>query len=577
VTDGKGQTRTLSYDKLDRIKFVACGDGSSTTNTWDSNGNLRQRDDFAGGVTSSTVYAYDALNRLKREDFPDGAWNSYQYDLVGNLASLADTSGSVVYAYDRANRLKTVREPGGDCATTPGVGCTRLVYTDNEPDDGAGSSRVTTTLPNGVVIRRTSDAAGRMKRVSARDSSGQLLKSFDYTYTEAGVETMLVQQATNNANETTSYDYGARNRLTDVQVRDSSQALLEHYEYQYDAMANITERRINGNPTSYSFNGANQLCWRFSGATSNGCSNPPAGSVGYQWDDNGNELGNDAGLILGYNAKDQTVRHKDEDATSPVDVTFLGYNQLERIRAGAVTFQNNVLGIGRRTDTTGQAVYFTRTEDGRLIGARPSGSGKYYYVTDGFGSVVALTNASGQIVRHYKYDPYGNLTLNSPSSGAPIDFFRFRGVYNGSAGHYQFGHRLFDPRTGRWTQQDPIDTGGSLKEGNRYSYVGGDPVNRVDSIGTGIGSVVSGVSDAVGDLGDDIDAGIDRFGNLTFDEGVIAASTSIFGGAVCDAALPLAATGPWGVVGAASVCAAGAAGTIYTTWQAGETPGNDLM
>jgi RHS repeat-associated protein len=275
----------------------------------------------------------------------------------------------------------------------------------------------------------------------------------------------------------------ARDRLTDVKIRDSSQNLLDHYEYKYDAANNVVERTINGNVTSYAYNVANELCWRYTGATSNGCANPPAGAVSYQFDSNGNELGNDAGLVLNYNAKDQTIRHKDEDATSPVDVTFLGFNQLERIRAGAVTFQNSVLGISRRTDSTGQAVYFTRSETGSLIGARPASSGKYYYLGDGVGSVAALTNASGQIVRHYKYDPYGNLTLNSPSPGAPIDFFRFLGAYNGSAGHYHFEYRFYDPRTARWTQPDPIEHGADLKQGNRYAYVGGNPVNRIDQLG----------------------------------------------------------------------------------------------
>jgi uncharacterized protein RhaS with RHS repeats len=46
-----------------------------------------------------------------------------------------------------------------------------------------------------------------------------------------------------------------------------------------------------------------------------------------------------------------------------------------------------------------------------------------------------------------------------------------------------FGERWYDPAVGRWTQQDPIDQTGDLKQGDRYTYVGGDPVNLVDPAG----------------------------------------------------------------------------------------------
>lgn len=43
--------------------------------------------------------------------------------------------------------------------------------------------------------------------------------------------------------------------------------------------------------------------------------------------------------------------------------------------------------------------------------------------------------------------------------------------------------RYYDRQTGRWTQQDPLDQAGDLREGNRYAYVGGDPINATDPSG----------------------------------------------------------------------------------------------
>jgi hypothetical protein len=39
------------------------------------------------------------------------------------------------------------------------------------------------------------------------------------------------------------------------------------------------------------------------------------------------------------------------------------------------------------------------------------------------------------------------------------------------------------PLTARWTQPDPIDQPADLRQANRYSYVGGDPINNIDQTG----------------------------------------------------------------------------------------------
>jgi len=52
---------------------------------------------------------------------------------------------------------------------------------------------------------------------------------------------------------------------------------------------------------------------------------------------------------------------------------------------------------------------FTTTPDGQVISERiPNGSGgstSYYYLHDGLGSVVGLTDSSGNVVNRYSYDP----------------------------------------------------------------------------------------------------------------------------------------------------------------------------
>jgi RHS repeat-associated protein len=119
--------------------------------------------------------------------------------------------------------------------------------------------------------------------------------------------------------------------------------------------------------------------------------------------------------------------------------------------------------------------------DGSPVAGRPSTGTTYYYLYDGLGSVIAMTDGSGAIVRSYKYDPYGNTVTNTGSG--PVDYLRYTGAYNASGGYYHLGARYYDPAAANWTQQDPINQTTSLTQSNRYAYVGDSPTNFIDPDG----------------------------------------------------------------------------------------------
>jgi RHS repeat-associated protein len=61
-------------------------------------------------------------------------------------------------------------------------------------------------------------------------------------------------------------------------------------------------------------------------------------------------------------------------------------------------------------------------------------------------------------------------------------------VYDAETGlHYNY-HRYYDPKTGRYTQSDPIGLAGGV---NTYGYVGGNPVGLSDPFGL-FGQAVEG-------------------------------------------------------------------------------------
>ena len=129
-------------------------------------------------------------------------------------------------------------------------------------------------------------------------------------------------------------------------------------------------------------------------------------------------------------------------------------------------------------------IYYTRSPQSqplsmlRNLGSR---SGDYYLLADSLGSTVALTDSNGSLVTRYRYEPYGE-RLGTPA-GPPLPL-RFAGQYlDSETGLYKMGVRYYDPTTMRWTQKDPLNLFQDPKQGNRYSYAGADPVNRVDPTG----------------------------------------------------------------------------------------------
>jgi RHS repeat-associated protein len=128
-----------------------------------------------------------------------------------------------------------------------------------------------------------------------------------------------------------------------------------------------------------------------------------------------------------------------------------------------------------------------------------------YYHVDAIGSVRAVTDVHGNVVRRHDYYPFG--VEYAPPAPTP-DPLRFTGKERDvETGLDYFGARYYASRAGRFTTVDPqMGTELALldpQRWNRYSYVGNRPTRLVDPDGRGWASTLFKVGKAVV-KGDDI-------------------------------------------------------------------------
>jgi len=147
--------------------------------------------------------------------------------------------------------------------------------------------------------------------------------------------------------------------------------------------------------------------------------------------------------------------------------------------------------IGQKTGNN--VLLYLYAADG-LAGFQYNGV-NYYYLKNGQDDVVAILNASGNIVAKYAYDAWGNLLSVTDATGADksadsafignINPIRYRSYYyDTETGLYYLQSRYYDPEVGRFINADGLlGANQDILSFNLFAYCSNNPINKIDPTG----------------------------------------------------------------------------------------------
>ena len=478
---------------------------------------------------------YDARDQQSGET-ADGVVTAYGYDAVGQRRTQSLLAGVITRTLDTAGRVTEIDE------NADGTGPYSSVYSNF---DRATGQALTFQLGDGVAGLRAFDGANRPTGVSYYNVSGPNPNTA-LTYDGAGRV-----NSTTTLSGTDSLGYDGANRLTsETEQPGSTQVIAKGgaYHWSYDGNGNIQTATDDTGATdlyTYSVSIPNELTQM--GATGD----PLTKTTAYSYDGSGNvtSIANTAPA----NDKNALVQHLSYDGQGRVNqVTYLdhsngnttttitiGYNadgqrsdytftpQGQPTLDTQFQYRNGQLAQQRvisNTTANGPVVIYTNTylygpqgEPLELLHAQPGQTvARYWYILDGQGSVVALTDANGSVVDRYAYDSWGESTSDDRTNEHVPQQLRYKAqYYDEKLTWYWRGGRYYDPETERYLQPDDLRS---------YTYANDSPLDNVAALMTrvhginGVGRSLlfdTGASNLLGAVSSPSDFGGINAGNIT--------------------------------------------------------------
>jgi RHS repeat-associated protein len=532
-TDRNGSVHQYTYDVLgrqtsDAVTTLGAGvDGAvrRVDTAYDSQGNaylLTSYDAPSGGnVVNQVQNAYNGLGQLTAQyQAVRGAVNTATTPAV--LYSYAELSGgqnnsrptgmtypsgyALSYNYNpgldnNISRLSSISDSGGVLESYRYLGLDTVVERDH-PQTNVNLTYISQTGQTGDAGDRYTglDRFGRVVEQNWYDAAtGTSTDDFLYGYDADG--DVLYRQNAVDAAFSELYQYDGLNQLTGYQrgTLNAGRTGLagspsDSQSWNLDALGNFNAVTTNGTQQTRTANQQNEIT-SISGA----------GAVSY--DANGNLTADGSGNTYTYDAWNRLVSVS-SGGTAVATYTYNGLGERVSETRGATTtdlyydaswqvIEERVAGVTQARNVwsaAGTDVLVLRDQSSQHNGVLDQ---RLYVQQDANGDVTAITDASGNVVERYAYEPYGAAQVLTASwqALAASEYgwaYLFQGKrYDAAAGLYDSRARAYSPSLGRFLQDDPL--GFAAGQDNLYQYVGDDPCNDTDPFGRDV-YVVTGAS-----------------------------------------------------------------------------------
>jgi RHS repeat-associated protein len=492
--DGNGHKTSYSYDVLGRLISVTDPEGNKTSYRYSLAGNLEEVEypdrnklirkyDQMGRIIQRTgplqqieKYYYDNDNNEIRILDPNGQIQTLGYNNRNFLISNSKGSETITFNYDNAGRRLWMQDATGRTSYGYEVNTgwlSTITYPDNRimrySYDNQGK-RIQMTDPFGIVTVYEYDEQNRLEAV------GPSQNNWEATYSYNNNNLLSTISYRNGITSTLGYDEFNLKTLTHSKPRSGNHFA---FSYGYDANRNISDKTENAAPHAFTYDKLN----RIEASTHY--------SELYTYDNRGNRLTLQSEQPVTFTPT--TYQYDERDRLTQVNknnqnVTYR-YNGdgllYERILNGIITryyYDGGLMvaeGVVANNSATHKASYIRGTQ---LVARVDANGSKAYYLHNGHGDVVGLTDGSGNLINEYSYDIWGNPITTRETIPNP---FRYSGEFWDSSTNLQYLRaRWYDPSMGRFINEDTYE--GDITNPlslNLYTYVHNNPLKYIDPTG----------------------------------------------------------------------------------------------
>ena len=528
-TDPEGYTTTYSHDAVGRVTEVGRPDGSLLGFTYDGNGNMtvltnpssiqhgfgynavNGNSSYQTPISGTYSYVYDRDRRLTEINFPSGSQIRNIYDTT-RLSQVQTPEGNIDYTYLCGTNVESIIKGtevitfgyDGKLVTSESLTGTlnqSLGYTYNndfnvtgftyagdtenytyDNDDlltGAGSFTITRNAQNalpesisdGTLSQNRTFNGYREQDGQVSTISGQSVSSWSLAQDDNGQITQKIETVDGNTS-TYDYTYDPMGRLLTV-TKDGTGTPVEEYDYDINGTRTYEMNTLRGiTGRNFTYSDEDHLL--------------TAGTTSYQYDVDGfltTKTDDTDVTTYNYSSRGELL------SVSLPGGSIVEYlhdplgRRIAKIVDGVTVEKYLWQGLTRLLavyDGSNSLIMRFEYEDERMPAAMTRGGATYYLTYDQVGSLKAIADNAGNVVKRIDYDSFGNIIADTdPSFDMPFGFAG--GLHDRDTGLVRFGYRDYDPEIGRWTAKDPIGFAGG--DTDLFQYCFNNPIVFIDPWG----------------------------------------------------------------------------------------------